>query len=68
MSTFHDDTEQRFELIMLLCSNNADDVHMMFEPLRRAAIGPDGLSDAGDVADISLLHQLVGEDSQDSLK
>jgi hypothetical protein len=50
------------------CSDNTDQLHMLIKPFRRAALGPDGLSDVGDRADISLLHELSGEDAHDSLR
>eukprot|EP00285_Hemiselmis_virescens_P007904 CAMPEP_0173390760 /NCGR_PEP_ID=MMETSP1356-20130122/16068_1 /TAXON_ID=77927 ORGANISM="Hemiselmis virescens, Strain PCC157" /NCGR_SAMPLE_ID=MMETSP1356 /ASSEMBLY_ACC=CAM_ASM_000847 /LENGTH=328 /DNA_ID=CAMNT_0014348227 /DNA_START=20 /DNA_END=1006 /DNA_ORIENTATION=- len=46
---------------------NVDDLGMHFAALRRAAVGPDGLSDQGDISDISLLHQLGGEMHSDAV-
>uniref|UniRef100_A0A7S0W965 Uncharacterized protein n=1 Tax=Hemiselmis tepida TaxID=464990 RepID=A0A7S0W965_9CRYP len=46
---------------------NVDDLGMHFKSLRQGAVGPDGLSDPGDTADISLLNQLGGEMHSDAV-
>uniref|UniRef100_A0A7S1HCZ2 Uncharacterized protein n=2 Tax=Hemiselmis andersenii TaxID=464988 RepID=A0A7S1HCZ2_HEMAN len=46
---------------------NVDDLGMHFKSLRQSAVGPDGLSDPGDISDISLLHQLGGEMHTDAV-
>ncbi len=47
-------------------NNDVDALGPAFDPLAGRFVGPDGLSDAGDPADIALLNSLSGDNQMDA--
>ena len=45
---------------------DVDNLGPSFDPLAGRFVGPDGLSDAGDAADIALMNSLASDDSQNA--
>ena len=55
-----------FQQIMRENNNDVDALGPAFDPLAGRFVGPDGLSDAGDPADIALLNSLSGDNQMDA--
>ena len=55
-----------FRQIMKENNGDVDSLGPSFDPLAGRFVGPDGLSDAGDAADIQLLNSLSGDNDQDA--
>ncbi len=55
-----------FQQIMRENNNDVDALGPAFDPMAGRFVGPDGLSDAGDPADIALLNSLSGDNQMDA--
>ena len=55
-----------FQQIMKENNGDVDSLGPAFDPLAGRFVGPDGLSDAGDPADIALINSLASDNSQEA--